>query len=225
MKSKLHALINIAGLAIGFASFVLIALFVRYELSFDSFFANSENIYRAEAGFRRPGGPMEMSARISAAARDALEQDFADIEQATLVFYTLPAIRRGDAVFNETVALVDENFLNIFKLDFVRGSADTALLDLNSVAISEATARKYFGDQDALGQILTFDGTDDVRITGIFRDLPETSHLDLPMIGLIDRSAMAQQFEHWFWSNFYVYFELRPDARIEDIEAQIPEFI
>lgn len=137
----------------------------------------------------------------------------------------MPAIRRGDAVFNETVALVDENFLNIFKLDFVRGSADTALLDLNSVAISEATARKYFGDQDALGQILTFDGTDDVRITGIFRDLPETSHLDLPMIGLIDRSAMAQQFEHWFWSNFYVYFELRPDARIEDIEAQIPEFI
>lgn len=60
LKSKLHALINIAGLAIGFASFVLIALFVRYELSFDSFFANSENIYRAEAGFRRPGGPMEM---------------------------------------------------------------------------------------------------------------------------------------------------------------------
>lgn len=233
VKHKLYSAINIVGLAIGLASCVLILLFVRSELSYDDWIADSDRIHRLHSTFEIPGRSPFRTVRSSGPMKEGLGAAFPDaIESATRLLYLQPRIFHRDDVFLDIMTFVDPSFFDVFSLEFKAGDAATALPDTLSLMLSETAARKYFGSGPALGRTLTIccvgDETIDLRITAIFTDLPDNSHLSLDMIGLIDPSRFADMpwlLESWTSVNVFTYLKLAQGTSADDLEARLPDFL
>jgi len=228
LKSRLYSAINILGLAVGLASCILIVLYVRFETSFDSWLPHSERIYQLHVRFDVPGrAPME-GGIAPGPALAALQKDFSEIEAGARMLRMLPVIKRGADVFREPLMLADPAFLDIFKLEMVSG--DAVLRDPASVIISETTAHKYFGSGPALGQTLpvTFSfGPRDMRVAGVFKDLPDNTHLNINLLGVInepDFEKMPWMFSSWTSTNTTIYIKLKPGADIAAMRAALPAF-
>ena len=131
----------------------------------------------------------------------------------------------GDRRFFETIVTVDENFFDFFALEFVEGDPRSALQDINSIVLSETAARKYFGGSPALGQRLTADYETEMLVTGVIRDLPETTHLEFDGMRLFNPAAYGDAVGSWRNLNFLTYIRLREGASIEAVEAALPALV
>lgn len=232
MQDKAFATINIAGLAIGFAACLLIFLFVWSEINYDQWIKDNQRIYRLESTYTVRGrGPLA-NATVPARTKEVFANDFADrIEAVTHILTVGPNVRRGDQQFNETVRLVDKAFFDIFSLDFIAGSKDTALPDSRALVMSEEMAKKYFGTNAAVGETLTLINqgrTDNFRITGVFKDLPDTSHMTLDMIAFLDPEEAEQRtpglMTNWFFPAAFTYVKLKQGIPPEALEKDFAAF-
>lgn len=232
LKYKLFTLINILGLAIGVAACILIILFVRFETSYDKWIPDADRIFRVHSSFEIPGRSPFLTVRSSGPMRDALANQFPEVEAATHILQMSPRILKDGSAFYETVSFVDPSFFDVFRLPFAEGSADSALPDTNSILLSETMARKYFGDEPAVGQVLTLcclgPNSMDMHVTGVIRDLPENSHMRMDIIGLIERSrfaAMPSLLESWTSVNTFTYLKLRNPSDAAAISDRLPDFL
>jgi putative ABC transport system permease protein len=231
VKDKLFAFINLAGLAISLAAFILIALYIDDETSFEDGFADNERIYRVEATFLSAGRAPRRFASIMGPGREALELEFGDLLEASTRYYNFTqSVQFGDRVFTEPFAFVDPDFLKVFDLEFVAGDPASALRDLKSVIINESMAHKYFGDGPALDQILTVNGNLDYRIGAVVKDLPHNTHLHGTgsFIALFDYqrwSAIPLLTDRWRAIVTYLYVKLAPQVDPASIEARFPELL
>jgi putative ABC transport system permease protein len=230
-KNKLYSSINIFGLAVGLAACLLILLFVRDELSYDRWIPDSERIYRVHTRFDIPGRNPLFAVNSPGVAIHALQKDFSEIETAVRVNQQRPVIKRGNDVFYEDMLLADGNFFDVFQLPFVTGERATALNDATAIVVSEAMAKKYFGGTGtALGQVLTVSGsfgTKDMRVTGVFKDLPSNTHFKIELMGKIVESDYEKQpwmFQSWTSLNSNTYIKLKPGVDVNNIRRTLPEF-
>ena len=205
VRHKAFATINIAGLAIGMACSIFILLWVQNELSYDKFHKNGDHIYRLSAGDERNSGPMvpELKAKIPA-IKNFVRLLF--VQPTTTVF----AI--GKKRFEETaVFYADSTLLQVFSFPLINGNAETALTRPDAVLITEDMAKKYFGNEDAVGKILKRDNKDNVVVTGVLKNIPANSHLQFDFI--MPMSAIAQsdwrlRDNIWASYDFYDYIQL-----------------
>jgi hypothetical protein len=145
VRHKAFATINIAGLAIGMACSIFILLWVQNELSYDKFHKNAGTIYRLSAGGERNSGPMvpELKAKIPAI------KNFVRFSQLTTTVFEM-----GTKRFEEkAVFYADSTLLQVFSFPLINGNAKTALTRPDAVLITEDMAKKYFGNEDAIGKI------------------------------------------------------------------------
>jgi len=178
-RHKCFSFINIAGLAIGMACCILIVLFVRDELSYDSYHAKADQIYRVITKIETQG---EMSILISTPPPlgPALTNDFPEI--VNYVRFISPLrdevlVGYKDRKFYETrFFFADQTVFDIFSFPLIKGNPETALQEPYSILITEEMADKYFGEEDPLGKVLNFNNRDDYRITGVLRNIPHNSH-------------------------------------------------
>jgi len=177
-KNKLYAVINIIGLALGLLVFVFANLFADYEESFDTFFANSDRIFiiKSEINPAAKVGIVSIDSTYSAIG-PLISQEIPEVEAEATSYWTELIVSRDDAKFYQSVNLVDPSYLDIFKFDFVEGNPQGALDGTNSAVVTEATALKYFGRTNVLGETLTLNNERDMKITGVIRNLPLNSHL------------------------------------------------
>jgi putative ABC transport system permease protein len=225
-KNRTYAVINIVGLAIGLAACLLISLFVREHLSFDRFVPNAENIYQVQSFNTDPQtgaiDPLQMSAYAMGAA---LKKDFPQIERLAYMTNWQPVIMDKGQPRQLTVTQVGADFFKIFDLPFVRGTAAAALPDTNSIVVSQKTAIALFGSEDAIGRTVTTqarDGSRDFRVTGVFKDLPRTSHNRMGMAVLIDPTKLQPgQDTQWGWYSGYNYVQLKPGTDVAALNAQL----
>ncbi|MCH7805607.1 MAG: ABC transporter permease, partial [Proteobacteria bacterium] len=177
-KNKLFALINIGGLAIGLAVFVFANLLADYEETHDVFFENSERIYTIKTNVN-PAAKLGIISidTVFTAVGPLIKQDIPEIEKVARSAWTEVIINRDEVKFYQSVHMVDPEFLDIFKFDYLYGTPEQGLRDTNSAIITENTAIKYFGRTDVLGETLTLNNTRDLRITGVIKNLPLNSHL------------------------------------------------
>jgi putative ABC transport system permease protein len=186
-KNKGFSVINIAGLALGMACFILIFLYVQNELSYDNFHESADRIYRVQRGM----GSNYMGANASVITygplASALVSTYPEVINAVRIehrdAYDL-AIKYKNAHFYERGFYVDRDFFDIFSYDFTRGDAKTALVDPFSIVITEELARKYFGNEEPFGKTLTIveDRSYDAKITGIIKKVPGNSHLQFDFV-------------------------------------------
>ena len=183
-KRPLYAAINGGGLALGIASCVLIGLFVRSEWAFDRFHADADRIYRAwlfedegDRQFTNTITPIPLGPQLAA--------DFPEVEEAVRLLTFDDLVRRGERQFRERIHLADSAFFEVFSFPLLRGDAATALDDPNGIVLTEAMARKYFGDEDPLGQPLEVHVQGAVlplTVTGVAADPPVTSSIRFDVV-------------------------------------------
>ena len=184
-REKLYAAINIAGLSVGMACFILIGLWVKNELSFDRFHENKERIFRV-LNQTREG---RLIATPTYALAPELKNSYPEVEEFSRVWsWQASLVTRGKRRFQEfKIGLADPGFFRMFSFPFVEGNAETALQSKNSVVLTEATARKYFGQEKALGEILFFDQYQaGFTVSGVMRDIPANSHIQFDMLARVE---------------------------------------
>src|SRR6185295_7757419 len=144
LKNKTFSAINILGLAIGIASFLLIVNYLRFEYSFDDFNANKDRIYRVPMVVTETGGQPQTFAFTYPALAPAMKKDFPEIEEAVRFRKVWGVVSHGDQKIIESgmIYYVDPAVFKIFSFEFEKGSATTAFIQLNDAAITNSTAIK-----------------------------------------------------------------------------------
>jgi putative ABC transport system permease protein len=237
VRHKLYSFINIAGLAVGLACLILIGLFVRDELSYDTWIPGSDKLYRVENTYHVPNRSDIVTAQTSMPLPVAMRDQIPEVRSATRLSQQNITMIAGDKQFSETVAVVDPNFLQVVQLPLVSGDPRTVLSQRDSIVISQRIARKYFGDADPVGKTLSAGrgncGQDMVcantlvslKITGVMRDLPHNTQIDadilMPLLSLADHSD-PDQTKNWLSNNrTYGYLTLAPGAAPAQVLAKL----
>ncbi len=207
--------INITGLALGMACFILLALWIRDEVNWDRFHANAKNLYRVQSGLiPQPG-----------AVGPHLKANYPEIANSVRLVVDKPrAVRRGDKVFEEkSFAYADPSLFDMFTLPFVSGNRHDALAAPDSVILTENAARKYFGSANPINQTLTVDNQYTVRVTGIIADPPLNSDIRFEVLvpfQFIDQRWKSED-RSWGAHNHITYVQLRPGADSRALSAKI----
>ena len=220
-KQKLFSLINIMGLTIGITCCLMLFLFIQNEFSYDNFHKNGKNIYRIMRTGEMNGERREIP-YVSAAYAPALMNDFPDaIEKAVRVMHDNDLISYQDISFNEkNVFLTDDNFFTVFSFPLVKGDPATVLKDPNSIVLTETAAKKYFGNDDPIGKVLQFNKNQELKVTGICKDVPVNSHLQFDMV--IPLEILRPMQPGWFTNvpnnTLFTYIRLKPNADPNQLE-------
>jgi len=198
-RNPFFTFINVAGLAMGFASFMVLWNYSQHELKSDQFHRDYERIYRLYVFGKFADGPAIAGALNPEIIRRAAN-DFKEIEEYTrivkqdnfvegslphgrqlFISYTNKENKRSS--FMETrIAYADPNFFDFFSFPLLVGNPRMVLSESNSVVVSKSMARKYFGVHEPLGEVLYLNDTISLRVTGVFEDLPSNTHLVFDML-------------------------------------------
>jgi putative ABC transport system permease protein len=237
-KRRTHSILNIAGLALGISACILILQYISYESSYDKFHLDSKNIYRVQYNFFSNGEKRYASAAAVPAIGRALKDYFVEVKdyaRATREFIEYSAISYdNDISFREKkVLVVTPSFLTLFSFPMIDGDPRSALKEPFTAVMTQTTARRYFGDEDAIGKKITYNGEHDFTITGICKDVPANSHLKFNILfsyNSIDdlfpfESAGIQSEVDWQWHGFYTYISLNPGTNIVSLQEKINNWI
>ncbi len=226
-RHKGFSFINIVGLAVGMACVVIILLWVQYELSFDKHHEKAERIFRVASESHTNPSPTKMVVTPPPMAL-ALVQEFPEIEASARLSRggRNKLFSFGNKYFHESFYAVDPSFFEIFTFEFVEGNAGAALDDPYSIVLSEDQARKFFGSQNSIGQIIQFDEKTDFTVTGIIKSIPSHSHLARDIFIPFETWGKLNEepLHHWRYWSFYTYILSRPNVNIEEIETKFPAF-
>src|SRR6185295_12567389 len=226
-KNKIYSFLNITGLAIGLASFLLIAIYMLDELSYDRFNANADRIYRINSDIRLGGGDLHLPV-TSDMMGQLLIKDYPSIEQYTRIYASAGSklVKKDNVFINERrVAHVDSTFFDVFTIPAIAGNTHTALNEPNTVVITESTARKYFGKTDVIGKTIeTNDRKSPVyKITAVVRDIPSNSHFHFDFMFSMKNAdyEWGQLTSH----NFHTYLLLKKGADYKQLEKNFEQYI
>lgn len=225
LKRKGYSLLNIAGLAIGMASCLLILMFVSDELSFDAFNEKADRIYRVAGSFRYGGRDLDIAVAPAPMAK-VLMDEFPEVEDAVRFIQRGRYIfRYGENSYKETrVSYVDASFFNLFSIPLIKGDPETALTQPNTLILSRKTAQKYFGDQDPIGKTLRQNDQRDYMVTGVFEEIPDNSHFHFDiLISMISLPDSKNQL--WLSYNYQTYILLHKGADPAALEDKFDDLI
>lgn len=230
-RHKLYAALNIGGLAIGIAVFLVLSLYVRFETSYEKWLPRHDDIYRVQTELHLPGSALNGAyPGTMAGMLEQMRQDFPGLIGTRIRGGKAGgSVLRGDDATKEDVAQVDPSFFEIFDLPMVRGDGARGLADPAGALISRSAARKFFGATDPIGQTMTIavDAPAPYRIAGIFEDLPPNSDLKFSILLPIPRVPPPAEWMWYKWGTASVETYLRFDtpANANAFEQKLPSFI
>jgi len=220
LKSKFYSLINMAGLTAGLAVGILILLWVNDERSYDIFHKKGGDIYRMEL-FGGTGATKQIWPLIVAPMGPLAKNELPDVvEQARMCdnYWAFHYKYREKSFTNEKVEFTDPSFFSMFDFPLLEGNASQPFVDAHSVVITQQTARKFFGEEPAIGKLITADNQENYTISGVIKDPPRNSSIQFDMLVPMARLAQwlkerGNDINHDFDSYRYVCFlQLRQGA-------------
>ncbi len=221
--------IKVLSLSLGLICSILVLMHVQYTSSYDKYFENSDNIYRMVTSIttdQRLDGML-----IAEGIYNPLLQDYGQIELAAKISPGTGLFAYEDVSAPNDYMWVEPAFLQIFSFEFLQGDASTALTDPNTVVLTETSAFKYFGQEDPMGKNLTLENRTDLRVTGVIRDLPPNTHLDIEiMVGVATgRQIVGEGFMNSpTWAGYggtMLYLVIPDPASVDALRADLPNFI
>ena len=238
VRHRIYSLINISGLAIGIAFCILTFLYVRHEWTYDAFHENADRIYRV---YKDTGRYRDFGSGPSGVTPDALGPALAEAfpeVQSVRIGWGASSVMQGDRSFQGVFSFVDPAILEVFTFPLVKGDPATVLEDPYSVVITEAAARKCFGDEDPLGKVLSVEiqgrppvvrnpvvrdpVVRDFVVTGIAESVPKNSSIRFDFLAPFEARG-----ELWGWGISYLetYVLLPEHRRAADLEERFPELV
>ncbi|MDK1288228.1 ABC transporter permease [Pseudoalteromonas umbrosa] len=228
MKSPAYSLINILVLSVGLTSAILVSLYVQDELSFDKHWSDGERIYRLGTIRHMPDGSGAAEFKdtyVSVAPKLSTVVPQAEyVSRYVLMRFLVTYQNRR---FYEEIRFSDHTFFNVFDMRFLEGSREKAFEKSYSVVLTESTARKYFGDESALGKTIQFDVKHQFTVGGVIEDPTENTHLELGLIANIEsRKRMYGKYvnDNWKVPFASTYVKLQQDENIQSIESSLRSF-
>jgi len=226
LKNKIFSFINITGLAIGLACFLLIALFVLDELSYDKYNEKAGQIYRINARIKF-GGADQTNPLSSDMMGEVLKKDYPEVENYVRLYNANgdKLIKKGNDYINEhNVVHADSTLFDVFTLPVIAGDAKTALNAPNTVVITEKIANKYFGSNDAVGK--TMETNDNTRttykVTAVIKNIPQNSHFNFDFFFSIKN--VDYSWGSFIYNNFHTYLLLKKGTDYKAFEKNFTQY-
>ncbi len=227
LRNKGFSTINILGLSIGLASFILISLYVYHELSFDRYHVKADRIFRIVENLRTEN-EMLFQSTSSPPMGPFMLKDFPEVESYVRFQQWNLLVTKDDKAFYEPDSFIaDSTVFDVFSFPLVKGNPKTALTQPYSVVVTESMAKKYFGDANPVGQMLKMDD-DQFKVTGVAKDVPDNSHFQFNcLISFSTWSSRNKQNEMraWFWNGFHTYVLLRDKQAVAKVRSGMAKFI
>lgn len=244
-KNKGYSLLNISGLAIGMAVFLLIAMYVRFERSYESFLPEADDIYRLALERYQNGELIIATAENVPGAGPALRDELPEVLDYARMYnmgYKNNLIITNENAQPEPIAFkhrrflyADSSFLSMMGYEMAMGSAATALAEPLKAVISEEYAEKYFGTENPMGKQLRMQDDDfndeTVQVAGVFKNLPENTHLKFDVLfsyaTLFSRGDWAPERYGTTWgrNDMYTFLKLKPGTDPAELEKKFPAII
>jgi putative ABC transport system permease protein len=232
LKQRMYSSIKIGGFALGIAACLLIALYIRQELSYDQHYVNKDRIYRlgASSVFR---GEESRNVWFPAPMNEALLDDYPEFELTGDInpvdnfgagSNEVRRIDRQESTHEEGFVFATQSILDILEVPFIAGNPKRGLTDPNTIVLTESKAKQYFPDEDPIGKtlILNNDESRQYKITGVIADFPVTSHFHYDfLITLEGKEFWEGEQTNWRASNYLNYVRVRPGVNIPELEAKL----
>jgi putative ABC transport system permease protein len=225
-RHKGYTFLNVAGLAIGMAACLLIALYVRHELSYDTYHPAADRLYRVAIDIQSQAGN-RVFAKTSAPLAAALQKDFPQVEKVTRLNKQnsqLVSYGPGKSFYENNFYLADPSIFEVFTLPLLKGNSQTVLNRPGTLVITEELAKKYFGNTEPLGKILKVDN-EPFEVTGVLQTLPYNSHLKIDLITSLATWAKQDWYkdvaDNWHSTMFYTYLKAKQQVNIPAFEKQM----
>lgn len=218
-KNKLFTAINLVGLSVAMSCFILVTLYVRYELTYDQFHNNVENIYLVKLKKSEAYGG-SYNQFLPAVFADIIEEGTPGLEEVTTTLSGAGSmyVKHGEEYIPEKYYTIQNSFFNVFTFPFLYGNKETALTEPASVVISKEMAMKYFNKENAVGETLKVDGRGDFKVTGVLASFPKNSQFQPHFSFSINNMS---DLDHWGYNTFFVYLKTLPNANLADIQNRI----
>ncbi len=229
-KYKSFSVINILGLATGITLCLLILTFVRHELSYDLFHEEADRI--VTVNMADEDGPMAVTPSMVAPSMSEIAPE---IEHWVRLYeptrYNPVVVTVGDQRFQETSFFYsDSSFFDIFSFDLIQGNPSTALVRPGSLVLTQSSAEKLFGNQEAIGKTVSvqiFNSVVEFEVTGVMEDVPSNSHFSFDYLGSLNTlSRWSQLSDSEIRSaNFFTYLSLSSSNQIAPLQEKINAFV
>lgn len=222
-RHKGYSAINIAGLAAGLASFILISLWIGYETSYDRFHENREGLYQLVTEQVLPSGKCRRFVNTPGALAPFLKAERPEIRNVTRsVEWMGLLLGSTEKRFLENIRFVDPAFLEMFSLEFTEGDPRTALSQPNSIVLTDEIAKKHFPEGEAVGRELSMGQGGSLLVTGVVKDLPPNSSFrSLCLAPLAALEGLGWNNSIWESGNYQTFVHLDEKADPETFKSQI----
>ncbi len=223
-RQKAFSLINVIGLAVGMACCICILVYIQHELSYDSFHANADNIYRLVMNGVFSGKPFDV-ALSSAPIGPTLVNEFPGIDNAVRFHHRdrTPVKYKEKQFFEEGIFWADKTVFEVFGFPLIKGNPETVFENPFSAVITQETANRYFGREDPLGKIIQFNRNEEYTITGVMKDVPDNSHFAFDFLLSFETLLTSNQRLTQSWTQFinYTYLLLKEETTPKELEKKI----
>jgi putative ABC transport system permease protein len=227
-RNKVYSFINISGLSLGLACAMLIVLYVKDETSYDRFHANVKNIYRVTVKSLNPDGSANVGGNTGYLQGPRFTANVPGIRSFVRIQSNYMDMKNGDDVKSEEIFDVDSNFFSIFSFPLVSGNPKTALLQPNSMVISEDVAKQRFGTTQAINKTIMVKDNDNFvpyTVTAVAKNSPQNSSIKFKMLTAIKVSKEdATDNDNWFNIFLNTFVVLDANANIRSVEAQMQKY-
>ncbi|WP_234736840.1 ABC transporter permease [Tellurirhabdus bombi] len=226
-RNKAFSLINIFGLAVGIASCLLLTMYLSHELSYDDFQQKADRIVRVTMEYSMEG-QVDKAPVTGTKVVPEFGRQFPEVESGVRLMGSQAVVRYGDHQFSEKrLVFADSALFTIFSFPLLKGVSEKALAGPNLVVLSQSTAAKYFGNEEAVGKVVRINsggGEKEYTVTGIVADCPANSQIKYDLLASFT-TLKAAKTEIWWSANYASYLLLRSPEAIAPLQAKIPEFM
>lgn len=221
-KYKFYSTINIFGLGIGIAAFLFMLLYIQDELSYDHYHEHASQIIRVD--FHAKLGENEViTAENVPPAGPVFTQEFPEVTAffrfrdrgSYLINY------QADTYKEENIIFADSTFFQFFSIPLTEGNPRTVLTQPNSIVMTQAMAKKYFGSQEAIGKTVKLDNKADYTVTGIMEAMPKNTHFNYDFLLSMNTLQESKDMQNWGSSNFKTYLLVQEGADLVQLEQKI----
>jgi putative ABC transport system permease protein len=230
-RQRLFSTINLLGLTVSIASTLLIYLYVQNEFSYDKFHHDVDRIYRVNQTFIWGENNNAQFASTGPGVAYALKDEIAEAELITsihtpgnfIISYTRPS---GEVIsFEESKVLAaDTNFFKMFDFGVIKGDPSVSFQESNSLVMTKSTAKKYFGEEEAIGKLVQLGGPGEQKtyeVTGITEDTPDNSYIEYDVLLSLKGYPIERLYWSWVWTQLETYIRLTPKADLELVRQKI----
>ncbi len=228
IKQKSWTTISLFSLVVGITCFLLLMLFARYELGYDSFFKHSDRIFLL--GQYLPDwkyGGSNYFASTSGIVAPTLKEEFSDVDYAVRTKEVeSPLIYQEDSIVGKGL-YADRDFLKVFNFPLEAGDRESALKDPFSIVLSKTLSEKLFGSENPIGQIVTYENGRVLKVTAIVEDIPGNTHLKFDyLISFLTMYSLRDDIDSaWGILNYYSYIQLKDRVSYRDFEQKLSAIV